>query len=144
MPCVITTAPGFKESSYCSESEDNRTYSHWEAGTGAHPPVSLPGHTSLCLSDTEQTPSHPGWVLRQQNSYLFSFETLNRCLLYLSSLHCASCHLVQNVLFLYLLKRSNICLCVWIQTMWVVGRCLLICTSAITFLRMQCGFILEK
>lgn len=53
---------GIKESSYRSESEDDRTHSHRETGAGAHSPVSLPGHASLRLPNSEQATSHPGWV----------------------------------------------------------------------------------
>lgn len=47
---------------------------------------------------------------------------------------------------LYYVYSSSlcICLCVWVQTMWAVGRCSLICTSGITFQKRQYGFILEK
>lgn len=69
----MTITLGVEESSYCSKGKDNRTYSHWEAGAGTHPPVSLPGHAPLCLSDAEQTPSHPGWVMGQ---YSWTWRTL--------------------------------------------------------------------
>lgn len=61
--CCFNLTPGVKESSHCSKGKDNRTYSHWKAGAGAHPPVSLPGYTPLCLSDAEQTTSHFRWVM---------------------------------------------------------------------------------
>lgn len=58
---------GLKESSHCPKSKDHRTHPHREAGAGAHSSVSLPGHTALCFSDTEQTSSHPGWVMRNSD-----------------------------------------------------------------------------
>lgn len=60
----IFIPPGAEEGSYCSKGKDNRTHSHWEAGTGAHPPVPLPGDAPLCLSDAEQATPDPGWVIK--------------------------------------------------------------------------------
>lgn len=53
-------ASGVEESSNSSEGKDDGTHSNRAAGAGEHPPVSVPGHAALRLSDPEQAASHPG------------------------------------------------------------------------------------
>lgn len=112
---VFITSAGIKESSHHSESKDDRTHSHREAGVGAHPPVSLPGHASLRLPNSEQAASHPGWGLRRimNHSQVVRLETLNGFLLYVSvvTLHVLLTHRAWRVCVTFVIRRFKPPLC---------------------------------
>lgn len=117
------TALGAEESSYRSKGKDNRAHSHGEAGAGAHPPVSLPGHAPLCLSDAEQAAPHPGWVVghwkpSMENLLISSvFDVLNRYFLYF----CVYYRLCVRWPFLH-----NLCLCTFLY-MSIQAPCVFVC-----------------
>lgn len=51
---------GFEEGHYCTKGKDCWTHTDGAASAGAHPPVSIPRHTSLRLPDGYQAAPHSG------------------------------------------------------------------------------------
>lgn len=49
---------GVEKGHDCAEGQDRWAHAHWEASAGAHPPVPIPRHTSLCLPDGYQAAPH--------------------------------------------------------------------------------------
>lgn len=52
---------GFEESYNCTKGKDCWTHTYRAASAGAHPPVSIPRHTSLCLPDGYQAAPYSWW-----------------------------------------------------------------------------------
>lgn len=60
---------GFEKGHDCAEGKDCWAHAHWEASAGAHPPVPIPRHTSLCLPDGYQAAPH-SWLGRLTRNHL--------------------------------------------------------------------------
>lgn len=105
----ICDKSGVKESGNRSKGKDNGTHSHRAAGAGAHPPVSIPGHAALRLSDSEQAASHPGWVMlhfggRWKRRFL-EFACAN--VLFVSSLGVNADYVSGGEMFTHLYQRDH-------------------------------------